>query len=434
MSPKNSRTLRPFTIALIVLVVVLSLILCAALLFLFTLTNQETLLLTAEAGSPLPAASEFFSGNKQDALYTGGADAVSMDKPGDYPLTISQGFFSYDAVLQVRDTIAPTATVTDATVINPSEVNADRFVSDIRDATHVTSFLELSPDALHAGEHTVTVVLKDLGGNETRLQAKLTVIIDSQAPTITGVRDLLTYVGGTVAYRAGVTVSDDYDENVKLELDTSGVDLSTAGVYTVLYRAADASGNLAEQKAQVTVLEKRENHVELDVIYAEIDKQLAKFITDDMTDRQKAEAVYVWTRLHFTYGGHTDTTDYIQSAYQFLKTRKGDCFGYFALQKLMLERMNIPTIDVYKVKNYPSDSNHYWLLVSIDGGENYYHYDNVWSKYLCLVTDKRLNAFSKSVKNCFNRDESLYPATPTEDLPNVNKLPWNDPKIVNATP
>jgi len=98
MSPKNSRTLRPFTIALIVLVVVLSLILCAALLFLFTLTNQETLLLTAEAGSPLPAASEFFSGNKQDALYTGGADAVSMDKPGDYPLTISRGFFSYDAV------------------------------------------------------------------------------------------------------------------------------------------------------------------------------------------------------------------------------------------------------------------------------------------------------------------------------------------------
>ena len=99
----------------------------------------------------------------------------------------------------------------------------------------------------------------------------------------------------------------------------------------------------------------------------------------------------------------------------------------------MLERLNIPTIDVKKVKNFPEDSNHYWLMVSIDGGMSYYHYDNVWSRYLCLVTDAKLDAFSKSCKNCFNRDKSLYPATPTESLP-ASTLPWNDPKIVAAKP
>lgn len=434
MSQKAPKARRPFRIILITLVIVLAAVLCAALLFLWSMLTQGTPVLTVEAGSNLPAATAFFPESKQNITYLGGIDAISMDKPGRYPVTLSKGFWKCDAVLQVEDTVAPTATTSDVTVFSPNTVTAQDFVSDVQDATQVSIRFEQEPDVTAAGEQAVTVVLEDLGGNETRLQAKLTVIIDTQAPQISGVRDILTYVGDAVAYRSGVTVSDDYDESVKLELDSSGVDLSTPGVYAIVYSATDASGNTAEARAQVTVLEKQKNHVELDVIYEAVDTILAKFITEDMTDREKAEAVYVWTRLHFTYGGHTDTTDYVQSAYQFLKTKKGDCFGYFALQKLMLERMNIPTIDVYKVKNYPSDSNHYWLLVSIDGGESYYHYDNVWSKYLCLVTDKRLNSFSKQVNNCFNRDESLYPPTPTEDLPNVNNLPWNDPAILKAVP
>ncbi len=431
MSHKTRQPKRPF---LITLVILLAVVLCAMLLLLWRMTAKGVPVLTVEAGSELPAAAAFFPESKQDIAYVSGNDAVSMDKPGQYPVTLSKGFWKYDALLRVEDTVSPTATVSDVTVVSPNTVAAQDFVSNIQDATQVSVRFEKEPDTHTAGEQTVTVILEDLGGNQTKLQARLTVIVDTEAPSISGVRNILTYVGDAVAYRSGVTVSDDYDEAVKLELDSSGVDLSTAGVYTVTYSATDASGNTTEKQVTVTVLEKQKNHVEVEVIYEAVDSILAKFITEDMTDRQKAEAVYVWTRLHFTYGGHTDTTDYVQSAYQFLTTKKGDCFGYFALQKLMLERMNIPTIDVHKVKNFPSDSNHYWLLVSIDGGENYYHYDNLWSKYLCLVTDKRLNSFSKQVNNCFNRDESLYPPTPTEDLPNVNQLPWNDPKLVNTKP
>ena len=99
----------------------------------------------------------------------------------------------------------------------------------------------------------------------------------------------------------------------------------------------------------------------------------------------------------------------------------------------MFERLGIPTIDVKKVKNFEADSNHYWLLVSIDQGQTYYHFDNVWSRNLCLVTDKVLNNFSRACNGCFNRDESLYPATPTTDLP-PSKLPWNSEAIKNAKP
>ena len=433
MAKKSSGTPGSFRIVLIILVVVLAAALCAALALLWGMSTRDPLVLTVEAGSSLPEASAFFPDSKQEISYISGADAVDTVKPGRYPVTLSKGFLKYDALVQVTDTVAPTALVSDLTVFSPNTVTAQDFVTDIQDVTAVTVGFEKEPDYSAAGTQTVALILEDQSGNKTRLQAQLTVIFDTQAPVITGVKDIVTYVGDTVAYRSGVSVTDDYDEAVKLELDNSGVDLSTPGTYTVTYLATDASGNITQIQAQVKVLEKRENHVEVDVIYAAVDAILDKIIKPDMTDRQKAEAIYVWTDIHFTYGGHTDTTDYIQSAYQFLTSKKGDCFGFFALQKVMLHRLNIPTIDVQKVKNYPGDSNHYWLMVSVDGGENYYHYDNLWSKYLCLVTDKRLNSFSKMVKNCYNRDESLYPPTPEEPLPE-SVMPWKDPDILNTRP
>ena len=117
-----------------------------------------------------------------------------------------------------------------------------------------------------------------------------------------------------------------------------------------------------------------------------------------------------------------------------LQLKKGDCFYFYAIQKLMLERLGIPTIDCKKVPNFEGDSNHYWLLVSVDGGENYYHYDNVWSWDLCLVTDAQLDALSATQESKpFNRDTSLYPATPTEKLP-AGELPWDDAAIAAARP
>ena len=395
--------------------------------------SRETLTLTVEAGQPLPEAAAFLPGSTGEAQYTADTSAERMDVPGQYQLTLKSENKEYDAVLVVRDTVKPIATAVAQTVSGGSEIKAESFVKEIHDATAVTVSFETAPDTAAPGQQQVVILLTDLGSNVARLETTLTVVVDTVAPEITGVKDLTAYVGDSVAYRAGVSATDDTDASVQLQIDSAAVDLSTPGVYKVIYSATDAAGNTASVEATVTVKEKLANHVDIETIYAAVDAQLARFIKDGMSDRDKAEAIYVWTRIHFTYGGHTDTTDYIQSAYQFLTTKKGDCYGYFALQKLMLERLGIPTIDVKKVKNFEGDSNHYWLLVSIDKGQSYYHYDNVWSKQLCLVTDSHLNAFSKYVKNCFNRDESLYPPTPTEDLPG-RALPWDDPTIVNAVP
>lgn len=285
----------------------------------------------------------------------------------------------------------------------------------------------------HEGGQMVALLLRDTSGNEAVLQANLNIILDTEAPTMSGVKDIRTYVGDTVAYRKGISVSDNSDSAVQLEVDSSGVDLTTPGTYTVIYRATDAAGNSVSEEARVEVHEKLRNHVDPEIIYAAVDAQLAKFIRDDMSDREKAEAIYLWTHVHLNYGGHTTPDDYVQRAYEFLTTRKGDCYGSFALQKLMFERLGIPTIDVKKVPKDQWDSMHYWLLVSIDGGENYYHYDNVWSMQLCLVTDEVLDTFSRMFDGCFRRDKSLYPATPAEPLPE-STMDRYDPVILSAVP
>ena len=265
---------------------------------------------------------------------------------------------------------------------------------------------------------------------------------DTQAPVITGAKDLEVYVGDAVSYKSGVSVTDDMDAKPELKIDNSKVDLTKPGVYEVTYTATDATGNTcAPITVKLTVKVKPENFVDPEVIYAKADSILEKFIRDDMTDREKAEAVYVWTRrsVHLTYGSAPkgfdhESADWLQTAYQLLNkdVPKGDCFYFFAVQKLLLQRLNIPTIDCEKI--YDGDSHHYWLLVSVDGGKSYYHFDNVWSKELCLVTDAQLNAFSAAVdSHPFNRNESLYPATPPEKLP-ASTLPWDDPAILAAKP
>ena len=195
------------------------------------------------------------------------------------------------------------------------------------------------------------------------------VVTDLIAPQIVGAKDLEVYVGGTVSYKSGVSVTDDIDAKPALKIDNSKVDLNTPGIYEVTYTAIDASGNSTSVTVKLTVKAKPAGFVEPEVIYAKADAILAQFITDDMTDREKAEAVYVWTRrsVHLTYGSAPkgfvhEEADWLQTAYQLINRDvvKGDCYFFFAAQKLLLQRLNIPTIDCEKI--YDGDSRHCWSV------------------------------------------------------------------------
>jgi hypothetical protein len=297
-------------------------------------------------------------------------------------------------------------------------------------------------DAIVTTEPTVPGSSAPTASSSVPPSSSVPVFVDTTAPVISGTRDMVVYAGDAVSYRSGVTVSDDIDTKPTLSIDNSKVDLNKPGTYQVTYTARDAAGNTTSVTITLTVREMQDGFVAPEVIYAKADAILAQFIREDMTDREKVEAIYVWSRRdtgHLTYGSAPkgfdhESADWLQTAYQLLNrdVSKGDCFFFFAVQKLLLQRLNIPTIDCEKI--YDGNSHHYWLLVSVDGGKSYYHFDNVWSKSLCLVTDAELDAFSAAIdSNPFNRNPNLYPATPTEKLP-PRELPWEDPAILAAKP
>lgn len=268
-----------------------------------------------------------------------------------------------------------------------------------------------------AGRYTVIYTATDSAGNTAQTSVKITVEADKTVPKIHGAKDLYAYVGGTVAYRTGVTVSDDMDTAPKLTVDSSSVNIMKAGTYYITYTGTDGSGNKASQTVKLTVLKKPTALATQEQIDTAVNGILNQIIRDNMTDKQKVTAIYNWARGNMSYSNHSDKADWQQAGYQGIKNRTGDCFTYYAVTKLMLDKLGIPNLDVVKVKNHSADSNHYWSLVSVDGGKTYYHFDatpRVGSgDDFCLVTDAFLDAYSKAHSNCHNRDKSLYPATPT---------------------
>ena len=266
------------------------------------------------------------------------------------------------------------------------------------------------------GTYDVVYSVTDAAGNTTSVPTTLTVTDDCVAPEIKGVHNISLYLGGTASYRSGIVVTDDKDPSPKLEIDSSKVDLSNPGDYPLVYTARDMTGNETRIEVTVSVAEKPTTYVEEEVITAKADELLKKIVTDEMKAEAKVKAIYAYVRSHYTYSGHSDKTDWLQGAYVMMTEGEGDCFNYYAVTKLLLDRCGIPNIDVRKVRNFPEDSDHYWSLVSVDGGQTYYHLDTTPrvgdGDDFCLVTDAFLDAYSNNNKGCHNRDKSLYPATP----------------------
>ena len=294
-------------------------------------------------------------------------------------------------------------------------------IRDDLDEAPVLTVDDSRADLTRAGEYEIIYVGRDVAGNEVRESTTLTIIEDNTAPVILGVNPISLYAGSTVAYRSGILVTDDQDDAPKLTVDSSQVDLSRPGEYELIYRATDAAGNESSITTTVTVTEKKANYVDEQTIYAKADELLAKIVTEEMTDREKVEAIYRWGKRNLTYNGTSDKTDWLQAAYRMMTRRSGDCFSYYAVAKLMFDRLGLPNITVRRSADSVRTGSHYWNLVSVDGGETYYHYDSTprsssygGSRNFCLVTDAFLDAYDRYYPGYYTRDRSLYPATPEE--------------------
>jgi len=367
-----------------------------------------------EAGSQQIPLEQFPKDGKQVELLTD-ISSIDLNQPGVHQLEFLYKKKIYSSSLQIMDTTAPAGTSVAHTIYNDETLTPSDFVTDIRDVTEVEISFKKTPDFTAVGEQTVTVLLTDTSGNVGRVKAKLTVVADTTFPTFSPMEDLTVNIGQTVSYRKGITATDDRDGELTFQIDSSSVNLEEEGTYTITYTATDSSGN-------TTTVERRINVSASLVINQELVEEkakeiLGKILKEDMTDHDKIYTIFYYVRRNVAYSS-APNKDIYSAAYHAMVKRRGDCYNYFAMAKVLLDQCGIENLPV---ERYKGKSSHYWLLVNI--GTGWYHYDpspqSLEDPFRCFMkTDAQVKAYSRSRtdgKNDYYKfDETKYPARATE--------------------
>lgn len=402
----------------LVLVVLLAVLIGTIVFVLVHNPLQKELIL--EAGSVVHAQ-DFLKGNKsKDVTAITDLSALDLNVPGRHEVQIRVGGRTYSSLLVVRDTVAPTATAVNTATNKGLLPDPETLVKDIVDAGPVSVEWGNKPDVSAAGETVGSVLLKDQAGNTSMVRVKLVVIVDEKAPVIDGARDRVFYVGDSIAYKDGITVTDDQSQTPVLTVDNSAVRPQTPGVYPVTYTAIDAVGNKTTVTVEFTIKERPSGYVEPDVAYGYARPILESITDENMSKAEMAVAIYNWVKRNIRWDEHSNHENgWAAGACYGFTQKKGDCFTYFATAKALLDVAGIPNVDVTKViTSQTSRSAHYWSLVDV--GDGWYHMDctpradNTDSFF--LYTDEEMLAYSRRHTNCFNFDLDAYPARATVSL------------------
>ncbi len=337
------------------------------------------------------------------------SDNVFVDQLplGTHEVELQGQYSKFPIKLTVVDTVAPAIMLRSVQIYSGTEPDAQIFVEACEDASEVTFTFGGEIDTSLLGEQVVTVIATDAAGNFTSSSTSMYVIKDTEKPVIHGVKSLVYSIGETVSYRSGVYATDNCDGEVNVTVDASGVNTNIPGVYNVIYSASDSSGNTATVTARVTI-----GSISRQAVDELADKILAKIVTDSMTQREKAEAIYNWCSVNIRY---SSATSYLmgyfnQAAYTGLTRYYGNCYTYYAVSSALLTRVGIENIEIHR--NDPARP-HYWNLVKMDG--EWYHFDTCpqpapHKLKVFLLTDSEVRAFPLDYYYSF--DSSSYPATP----------------------
>jgi hypothetical protein len=364
---------------------------------------------SVEAGSETDITVEDFVDNdKYEVAFLTDLSTLDMSKPTEHKIQIDVNGRTVTGTIEVIDTAAPTATITNTVVWDGENPAANSFVGDIKDATEVKVSYKAAPDFTKLGEQEVTIILEDTSGNRTELPTTFTVKKDTTAPVIRGVADKTVYIGESVSYKKGVIVEDNRDKDLTFTVNSGKVNLKKEGTYTVTYSAKDTAGNKASKSITITV---KKFVIAEETVNEMCDEILDQIVESGMTNRDIAYEIYKWIKGHISYTGSSDKSDWLAEAYRGIKNGVGDCFTYYAVAQALLTRADIENMRVTRVGG---KTKHFWNL--IDCGDGWYHFDscpNKDHKPSFMLTDDEVAALTKERgNNYYTFDTSLYPATP----------------------
>ena len=374
--------------------------------------------ITVEAGTELPDAAEWFSGDPAGDIRYGNISSVNTRVPGKYDMTILLDGVELSRTVRVVDTTPPSLTVHDVTVWKGDRAKATDFVKSIADlsGTDVSFKEQVATDT--PGKKRVVIVAEDEYGNRTEAETVLYVIVDETPPVIEAEDWKEIYLGDGFSYRAGVSARDNRDGPVEFSVDSSRVNLRAVGTYEIIYTATDAAGNTARKTVTLAV---RPQPVYTEEAMREMYSELAsRLLNDGMDDVEKLFVIWNYISTRIFYSGYSDKSDWIREAIRGVNEQTGDCFTYFAAMKAFLEAAGFETADVVRKGG---ETKHFWSMVKV-GGE-WYHIDacersTAHLKYwFCFLrTDEELLNFGidAGCNYYYQFDTSLYPESGKESI------------------
>lgn len=228
-------------------------------------------------------------------------------------------------------------------------------------------------------------------------------------PPVIYASDVRIPVGGTADFMKDVRAHDLHDGDVGVEMDDSEVNTDIPGYYTVRYKAEDSTGNIGEKSIRVTVSNWDGIPVDPSLPDALADEIVGAIITDEMSERERAEAVFDWIteniRYRFSFESQEYMGDEATGAYMGLTDGYGTCWTFYSVSALLLTKAGIENMRIKRVT--PA---HYWNLVRVDG--EWYHFDTTpyvdENRRVFLLTDAELAEYNGE-NGYYVFDPSLYP-------------------------
>ncbi|MCL2671575.1 MAG: transglutaminase-like domain-containing protein [Clostridiales bacterium] len=254
-------------------------------------------------------------------------------------------------------------------------------------------------------------------------------VVDVTPPVFYGLALKQVQTDSDFSYRAGVSAIDDVDGEVRFTVDASAVRIDQAGWYPVVYSAKDAAGNLTEETIYISVVPKP-NKYRMDAANARVDltgvtEEMAYALADEVLDglkldglstRQKVYKIYAWVKSKLKYVHDTENLDEYLVFYRTMKTRRADCYAYYATYAVLLTRAGIENLHITRLGGR---TNHHWNLIYMpaeDGEvEGWYHSDTIYygvSGDRRLFTEKQAQNYTRQRAASYQTyvyDHSLYP-------------------------
>ncbi|MBQ3558200.1 MAG: transglutaminase domain-containing protein [Agathobacter sp.] len=456
-----------YTIGGVALVIIA--FIAAASIFLVSNFNFQV---TTEAGTPFDVNAVW---KKEFKAHSTVAGYINTDEVGTYKCLVKiWGLIPMNVTVEVVDTTEPKLTLQEFSINYGVECKAEDFVASCNDFSEVTYTFVTKPDTTKLGSQMVTITAADAHNNSTTQTAELIVkgvvpsytieggsafppasvyvldeqieasyatepdksilstvgehpvqiqvqgivesvtlvVVDTTAPTIQ-TSSIQVDKNGTISYKKSIRVTDNCDaaSDIALEIDNSEVNLSTLGSYVVHCTATDLAGNTSTKDITVKVVEPSTGGHTVEDVNRYADNILASITNDTMSLREKAYAIYKWTRSNIGYVNDSPKGDWLEGAYNGMVKRRGDCFTYAATAKFLLERIGLEPLVIQKEKaSWTTQNNHWWLLLNL--GEGYYHFDptrRADGTWFFMWTDAQILEYSNNHGGSHNFTRDKYP-------------------------